>query len=296
MLRTAPVLLLLATCVTLVAPSAASSSARGIAKPTGKIAFDHITSGESSGPGDIYVVNAAGGGHRNLTRSRADDLEPAWSPNGRRIAFRSYRCKQGEAQVCDSTIHVMNADGSAQHRITRPSANHGDRSPAWSRAGEIAFVRASNQVDLHAIWVMNADGTGVRRVTRNRPDPGDQVPAWSPDGRTIAFVRENDIWLMRANGGNQRRLASNGTCPAWSRDGRTIAFLRNRDIWLMSATGRNQRRLLRNGLCPTWSPDGRWIAFSRQPGIWLTNLGGSQPRQILGGRFVEVGSLAWSPN
>jgi TolB protein len=272
-----------------------SVASRGTLKQAGKIAFDHITSGESSGPSDIYVVNAGGTNVRNLTHNAADDLDPAWSPDGRKIAFVSYRCS-AEAQVCYSTIHVMNADGSGQRRITHNQRNRGDRDPAWSPASRIAFVRTSNEAVLTAIWVMNADGSGQRRITRNRQAPGDRAPAWSPDGPTIAFERNHEIWVMAASGRDQRRLARNGAGPSWSPDGATIVFERNDEIWVMAASGRNQRRLVNRGGGPTWSPDGRYIAFARQPGIWVVNANGSGQRRLRRVPFIEIGDPAWSPS
>jgi Tol biopolymer transport system component len=289
------VLPLLALGAILIAQSSAeSASSRGIVKPVGKIAFDHVTSGESSGPSDIYVVNAGGGNVRNLTHDPTDDLDPAWSPDGRKIAFVSYRCS-AEAQACSSTIHLMNADGSGQRSVTRNEPGRSDRDPAWSPASKIAFVRTSNEAVSSAIWVMNADGSGQRRITRDRRGRSDRAPAWSPDGTTLALVRGNDIWLMDANGRHQRRLVRNGCCPTWSPDAATIAFERNHQIWVMAASGRNQRRLVNRGGGPAWSPDGRYIAFARQPGIWVVNADGSRQRRLRRVSFIEVGDPAWSP-
>jgi Tol biopolymer transport system component len=106
---------------------------------------------------DIYVMNADGSGTRKLTHNNARFYaEPAWSPDGRKIAFRSTR-NGGNRE-----IYVMNADGSNQRNLTRNPAK--DVRPSWSPDGRrIAFVSdRDGRLDAH---VMNADGSGQRSLT-----------------------------------------------------------------------------------------------------------------------------------
>jgi Tol biopolymer transport system component len=152
---------------------------------------------------EIYVMNADGTGHRMLARGQ----DPAWSPDGRRIAFRSARDGQGE-------IYVVSGDGSGLRRLTRNVASDGG--PIWSPdRRQIMFVRWR-----HAnsdIYVVNPDGSGERNLTpevRSARRAEDSSPAWSPDGRKIVFVsnREGDgqIYVMNADGSGQRRLTRGG--------------------------------------------------------------------------------------
>jgi Tol biopolymer transport system component len=110
----------------------------------------------SYGNREIYVMNADGSGSRRLTHNAAYDAEPAWSPNGRKIAFRSARNGNTE-------IYVMNADGSGKRNLTRNPARDG--SPSWSPDGRrIAFL--SNRDGRLEAQVMNADGSGQRSLTQ----------------------------------------------------------------------------------------------------------------------------------
>jgi len=105
---------------------------------------------------DIYVMNADGSGTRKLTHNARNNAEPAWSPDGRKIAFRSTRNGNRD-------IYVMNADGSGKRNLTRHPARDG--SPSWSPDGRrIAFV--SNRDGRLEAHVMNADGSGQRSLTQ----------------------------------------------------------------------------------------------------------------------------------
>ena len=237
-----------------------------------------------------------------------DVQTPAWSPDGRKLAFVSQR--DGNAE-----IYVMNADGSAQENLTRQPAN--DSHPSWSRdGGKLAFV--SRRDGNSEIYVMNADGSGLRNVTRTPRD--DLDPAWSPDGRAIAFVQkkcvasrpcaaayETDLYVVNADGGGLRRLTTRRARlfnPSWSADGKTIRYARS----LVNADGSGHSELPRNvPLAGAWSPDGQRIAFSRvshspadirnptKLGLWVMNADGSDARQVAPKATWGV-PPAWSPD
>jgi TolB protein len=103
---------------------------------------------------DIYVMNADGSGTRKLTHNERGNAEPAWSPDGRKIAFRS-------TQSGNRDIYVMNADGSGKRNLTRNPARDGR--PSWSPDGRrIAFISdRDGRLEAH---VMNADGSGQRSL------------------------------------------------------------------------------------------------------------------------------------
>ncbi len=256
-----------------------------------------------AGKANIYVMDADGSNQTRLTRNEAGDWSPAWSPDGIKIAFESWRDGNPE-------IYVMDADGSNQTRLTRNEAGHW--SPAWSPDGRrIAF--GSWRDGDSEIYVMDADGSNQTRLTR---DPSDaSSPAWSPDGRRIAFDFESwrygptDIYVMDADGSNRTRLTrgpSGDWSPAWSPDGRRIAFHSDRagnwDIYVMDADGSDQTRLTRDpsvDSSPAWSPDGRRIAFhSGRDGnmeIYVMDADGSNQTRLTRDLANDMGP-AWSPD
>ena len=150
----------------------------------------------------------------NLTDdSLGGDEYPAWSPDGTKIAFHSYRDGNWE-------IYVMNADGTEQTKLTHNPGE--DTYPTWSPEGS-RLVFNSATVGYTDIYMINADGTGLTQLT-SHPAP-EYNPSWSPDGSLIAFTRAVDedpriarIYLMRADGSAQTQITDTPASdwnPVW---------------------------------------------------------------------------------
>src|SRR2546426_199311 len=150
----------------------------------------------------------------------ASASDPAFSPDGSRIAFVSQR--DGNAE-----IYVMNADGTGTTRVTNdPQA---DGRPSFLPDGQSLAFHSSRTAGKLQIWAVNVDGTGLTQLTR---DSVNSSPAVSPDGQTIAYVstrnKDGDIWLMNRDGTNQRQFTRSPqqreSEPRFLRDG-SLAYL-----------------------------------------------------------------------
>jgi Tol biopolymer transport system component len=189
--------------------------------PDGRqIAFCSLRDNQYS---QIYVVNADGTGEKRLTNiSTGDSCGPAWSRDGKRIAFYSFALPHPSR---NPAIWVMDPDGKNMKRIAERGL-----SPSWSpNDKQIAF--ASNADGKFHIYLVNTDGSGVRQLTKSKAE--ESSPAWSPSGEEIAFVSERDseqpaLFTVGADGSEPQRLVfskhQDFCFPAWSLDGKTIAF------------------------------------------------------------------------
>jgi TolB protein len=185
---------------------------------------------------DVYVVDAAGGGHLTALTTCKDQMAgcandyPSWSPDGKHIVFihqDDYVSEQG----VNEQVWLMNADGSGKHALTT-GADPKDQLPSWSPDGK-QIVYAAGVGVSEGIWKIGIDGTKPTQLSgclAADPKPcaagSDFGPVWSPDGTRIAFLRffgevganDRPVYVMNADGTGQQRLAE-GTIleavPAW---------------------------------------------------------------------------------
>jgi Tol biopolymer transport system component len=237
---------------------------------------------------EIFTIAADGTGARSL----GPGLSPAWSPNGRELAFDVLANQNYD-------VWVMRRDGTGRRRVTTNPAV--DFFASWSPDGtSLVFTSDRGGEDL---YVIGADGSGERRLTTD-PAP-EWGAAWEPEGRVIAFAgnaRGNlEIEVVGVDGTGRHALTNHPARdydPAWSPDSSWIAFTSERDgnanIYVQDA-GLNQppRQLTddpANDWRPAWSPDGTKIVFEsdRDPGVfdrdlYVMNVDGSDERRLRSG-------------
>ena len=243
----------------------------------GRIVFVSDRDAPGANGREIYTANADGSDPKRLTENSVADLDPAYWPDGSRIAFTRA-----------NDIWVMNADGSAQTAVTGPEGP--DSQPAWSPDGS-RIVYVSNQntpggfTTGFELFITDANGSGTpRRLTDTPNNVSSRAPAWSPTGDRIAYESNADgtyeIYSIdpSVTAGFGTRLSANELGqhyqnPSWSPDGARIAFERGagtmvdeptKDVWTMRADGSDPVRLTNNGLYdvqPAYSPDGARVAY-----------------------------------
>jgi Tol biopolymer transport system component len=248
--------------------------------------------------GDIWVMDADGTNQTNLTNTPdTNEGQPAWSPDGTKIAFTGPGKLNEDNSGGLEDIYVMDADPTTDDATSLTNTpNSLEYQPSWAPSGaQLTFVREvpgeiiSEQAD---IFVMDTDPASNDAINLTQTDASERHPDWSPDGAKIAFsgVRNGgeEILTMDPDGQNEEILSGDGfdgtdEAPEWSPDGTKVVFQKQSqvggccgpwEIWGVNRDGSGDTNLTPNDLSdedrlvtqhtgPSWSPDGSEIIFTR---------------------------------
>lgn len=215
-----------------------------------------------------------------------------------------------EIAYTNKGVWLIDVHTKSTRRLTEPLEY--DRPLTWSPDGSKLLFWKHSAIGWD-IWSIDADGKNAKNLT-NVQTGGCRSPSFSPDGKRIAFMRDEPegLYVMDANGANQKRLTQHGDRdepPSWSPDGKWIAYVHytsvgsnsaRGDIHVIDQDGKNDRRVtLNQGSVrhATWSPDGKTILFEgfRAGGVQVCtiNADGTNERRLVTGTNYDP---IWSPD
>ena len=243
----------------------------------------------------LKVADSDGHNAKTVLASNQPILSPAWSPDGKRLAYVSF-------ETGKPAIYVQDLASGNRSKLTDFPGLNG--APAWSPDGSRLAMTLSKDGSPD-IYIMDVGSRQLRRVTDS--DAIDTEPAWSPDGQWIAFTSDRggvpQVYRVPASGGSAQRLTFEGSYNAdasWSPDGRSIALISRSggdQVAILDLASRGMQTISTGSLneSPSYAPNGSMVVYAAAGGFLSVVAVDYDVQQRLAAQAGEVRDPAWSP-